>query len=105
MEGMIEHHATAVHMANMCTAKAVHEELDALCEDIVEARTQEIATMQGAVLLVGRTCSPEMTRGHEQMTARMEAMSPERFEIEFMKMMIRHHRRAVAKATNGLQRA
>ena len=43
---MIDHHNMAVMMATMCLDKAVHGELEALCNDIVTSQSQEIDMMQ-----------------------------------------------------------
>ncbi len=46
MTDMIDHHAMAVHMAEMCLEKAVHEELRTTCEEIIATQSQEIELMQ-----------------------------------------------------------
>lgn len=53
----------------------------------------------------GVSYSPTMTSGQQQMMDRMAAMSPEEFEIEFLKMMIRHHWKAMVRASGCLERA
>jgi hypothetical protein len=46
LQDMIDHHHMAVMTGEMCVEKALHEELRALCQEIVAAQSQEIATMQ-----------------------------------------------------------
>ena len=46
MEMMIKHHAKAVKEGEHCLDKAYHAELKALCQNIVETQTEEIALMQ-----------------------------------------------------------
>ena len=46
MTGMIDHHMMAVQMAEICLKKALHEELIAMCQDIIATQTQEIQQMQ-----------------------------------------------------------
>ncbi len=46
MENMIDHHAMAVLMAQMCTMKAVHPELAALCQNIIASQATEIEMTQ-----------------------------------------------------------
>ncbi|HYG67426.1 MAG TPA: DUF305 domain-containing protein, partial [Anaeromyxobacteraceae bacterium] len=47
MREMIPHHRQAVHMSEVCVRRAAHEELRALCEEIVTAQTAEIEDMTG----------------------------------------------------------
>ena len=42
MEGMIDHHAMAVHMAQMCVQKEIQDELKSLCNSIATSQQQEI---------------------------------------------------------------
>ena len=46
MENMIDHHAMAVMMAEMCTMKAIHPELISSCENIMATQSAEIEMMQ-----------------------------------------------------------
>lgn len=43
---MIEHHAEAIEEAQDCAERASHEQLVELCENIIEAQSEEIALMQ-----------------------------------------------------------
>ena len=45
MENMIDHHAMAVMMAQMCTMKAIHSELLTLCQNIITSQSAEIQMM------------------------------------------------------------
>jgi uncharacterized protein (DUF305 family) len=46
MQMMIRHHAKAVQEGAMCLDRAYHAELEALCANIVETQSAEIALMQ-----------------------------------------------------------
>lgn len=106
MEMMIDHQAMAVQMGTMCLEKAVHPELKTLCSNIVTTQTKEIAVMQSWLASwYGATYAPEMRQGDQQKMARMMAMSPEEFEVAFLKMMIRHHWKAVVMSTTCVDRA
>ena len=106
LSGMIDHHAMAVHMSEMCVDKAVHEELRSLCEQIIAAQTSEIETMQSWLQdWYGVTHEPSMPPGHMQRMERMSAMEPAELEVEFMEMMIRHHRQAIREASGCVDRA
>jgi uncharacterized protein (DUF305 family) len=43
---MIDHHAMAVEMADMCIQKAVHDDLRAMCESISASQSAQIDQMQ-----------------------------------------------------------
>ena len=106
MTAMIDHHAMAVMMAQMCIDKAIHPELVDMCNEIIAAQTQEIATMQTWLLQwYGVSYQAQTTQGMQQHMERMADLSAEEFEIAFMKSMIRHHWKAVVRASGCIDRA
>lgn len=106
MKGMIDHHHMAVMMAELCLDRAVHEELEHLCEQIRSSQLREIEMMQDWLAdWYGVTHDPRMKRGDEKMMDRMEEMTGEEFEIDFMEMMIRHHAKAVREGLKCARRA
>ena len=106
MEDMIDHHAMAVEMGQLCVTKAIHEDLRTLCTEIITAQQQEIATMQSWLQAwYNRTHEPEMTPGDMNKQERLASLSGAEFEIEFMKRTIRHHWKAVVRATQCLDQA
>ena len=85
LTGMIDHHAMAVMMAELCMERAVHEELRQLCEQIKAAQSEEIATMQAWREDWYRVSyQPQMKRGEEKKMAKLASLSGAEFEIEFM---------------------
>jgi uncharacterized protein (DUF305 family) len=99
MTDMIDHHAMAVMMAELCLERAVHPELIAQCHEIREMQLDEIATMQAWLeQWYGVQHEPAMTPGGERQMQKMAALSGAEFEIAFMKSMIRHHWMALVKA-------
>jgi uncharacterized protein (DUF305 family) len=103
---MIDHHAMAVMMAELCLERAVHEELRATCEEIRETQMEEIATMQTWLAdWYGLEHEPEMTAGMQKQLEKLAALSGAEFEIEFMETMIKHHRKAVVRARQCQDRA
>ncbi len=103
MKNMIDHHAMAIMMAEMCTMKAIHPELIALCENIVATQSTEIEMMQTWLQdWYGITYEPKMHMG--KMEGHM-MMDPAQFEEWFMKHMISHHARAIQEAENCLEDA
>ena len=103
MEGMIDHHAMAIMMAEMCTMKAIHPELVALCENIIATQSAEIEMMQTWLQdWYGISYEPKMHMG--EMKGHMK-MDPAQFEQWFMKRMISHHATAIKEAENCLEEA
>jgi uncharacterized protein (DUF305 family) len=107
MEGMIDHHAMAVQMGEMCLAKdLVHEELRELCANIVATQTEEIQKMQTWLRdWYGITYEPQMKPGMMNQMEKLAALDGAEFEIEFMQMMIKHHRKAVKEGEQCLKKA
>jgi uncharacterized protein (DUF305 family) len=93
-------------MAQLCLTRTVHPELRVMCQEIIAAQQQEIATMQTWLRDWYRVSySPQMTRGMQLQLARMAQMEGEEFELAFMKEMIRHHWKAVVRASGCVDRA
>jgi uncharacterized protein (DUF305 family) len=107
MQEMIEHHTMAVHMGQMCVDKAVHQDLRAMCHEMVTAQQQEIATMQQWLMTwFGLPIfQPEMNPGHHNRMQKLSMLSGAEFEIEFMQQMIRHHKIAVVKSAQCFERS
>lgn len=106
LTGMIDHHAMAVHMSEMCVERAVHDELRTLCGQIIAAQSSEIELMQSWLQgWYGVSHEPSMPPGPMQQMERMGEMDPAEFEVEFMETMIRHHRQAVREAGGCVDRA
>jgi uncharacterized protein (DUF305 family) len=106
LTGMINHHAMAVEMAEICLQRAVHQQLRNLCQRIVAAQTQEIETMQSWLAdWYGLTHEPEMKPGDERMLEKLASLSAAEFEVTFMEMMIKHHMMALREAEQCLRKA
>jgi uncharacterized protein (DUF305 family) len=103
MVNMIDHHAMAVMMAEMCTLKAVHPELIAMCENIIATQSAEIEMMQMWLQdWYGIAYEPDMHMG--EMEGHMK-MDPAQFEEWFMKRMISHHATVIKEAEDCLEEA
>ena len=106
MTGMIDHHAMAVEMGEICLDNVVHAELRGMCEDVISAQSAEIETMQS--WLAGWydvSYEPEMSQGQMQQMEKLASLSGAEFEIRFMEMLIRHHRKAISEAEKCVDRA
>jgi len=104
LTGMIDHHQMAVMMAEMCQEKAVHDELLATCDSIVASQSAQIEQMQGWLDdWYGVSYAPEMS-GMGSMK-RLATLSGEKFEVTFMRSMIRHHWGALREAEDCLENA
>lgn len=106
MQDMTDHHAMATIMASTCESKAVHAELRELCTDIRMAQHAEIAQMQGWLRgWYGVNYQPQMKPGDMRRMKRMAQLPAAEYEVEFMQSMIRHHRLAIRRASQCLERA
>jgi len=106
LTGMIDHHSMAVMMAEMCIDRAVHPELEELCERIKTSQMEEIATMQSWLQnWYDISYQPQMKPGEEKSMEKLAALSGSEFEIEFMQMMIKHHEKAVREGMHCMNRA
>lgn len=106
MEEMIHHHMMAVHMSKMCLMKASNSDLQALCLQMQTAQQQEIMTMEQ--WLAAWYVAPgahKMNPGHHHRMQKLAELAGAEFEIEFMQQMIRHHRTAVVKSSQCVERA
>lgn len=105
MKGMIDHHAMAVMMGEMCLEKAIHEELRAMCQNIITTQQQEIAEMQSWLSSwYGISYSPQMDPGDMRRMEKLAELSGAEFEIAFMEMMIKHHLGAIREASKCVER-
>lgn len=106
MQEMIDHHSMAVQMGTMCLERAVHQELRAMCQEIISAQQQEISTMQQWLLSwYGVSYQPSMNGGMRAQMEKLSTLNNAEFEIEFMQQMIRHHKMAIVKASQCLDKA
>ena len=105
MRRMIDHHTMAVEMAELCVEKAIHDELQDMCQEMVTTQSQEIELMQSWLSnWYEMTYEPKMTSRAMRRMERMAAMDNEEFEIAFMKQMIHHHEDAIRDAKQCLKR-
>lgn len=103
MENMIDHHAMAVMMAEMCNMMAVHPELIAMCENIIATQSAEIEMLQTWLEdWYGIIYEPKMHMGEMQGHMKMD---PAQFEEWFMKRMINHHAKAIMEAEDCIEEA
>jgi uncharacterized protein (DUF305 family) len=107
MQDMIDHHAMAIMMADMCLEKnLVHEELRELCADIKATQTAEMQQMQAWLQeWYGISYAPEMNPGMMKEMEKLAELDGAEFEIEFMEMMIQHHKKAVKEGEQCLKKA
>lgn len=86
---MIDHHAMAVQMAEVCLDKAVHPELAGMCEDIRTSQSQEMVDMQSWLRdWYGTTHEPDTKPGQMRQIERLVSLSGSEFEMQFMESMI-----------------
>ena len=106
MKDMIDHHNMAVEMAELCLDRAVHEKLEDLCHDVIEAQSAEIELMQSWLDdWYGISYEPRMSREMRKQLPELAQLEGEEFETEFMMMMIEHHATAINEAEDCVDRA
>jgi uncharacterized protein (DUF305 family) len=107
MTDMIDHHAMAVQMAEMCVEKnLVHEDLRDLCSSIAASQTAEMQQIQSWLLdWYGITYEPQMKPGMMKEMEKLAALDGAEFEIAFMEMMIKHHKKAVKQGEQCQKKA
>ncbi|GAA4289121.1 DUF305 domain-containing protein [Georgenia daeguensis] len=97
LTGMIDHHAMAVSMAEMCLEEGVHDELIATCESIITSQSTQIEQMQAWLQdWYGIDYEPGTSSGGSM--NHLANLSGEEFEVAFMRSMIRHHWGAIREA-------
>src|SRR3546814_12345371 len=93
---MIDHHAMAVEMAEICLVKAVHPELLETCEAIKTSQSQQIDQMQSWLQeWYDMSHEPMMNPGQMRQMERLAPPSGAEFEVEFMQSMIKQPRQAI----------
>lgn len=106
MMNMIDHHQMAIEMAELCLAKAVHQELRDLCSSIIAVQSAEIRRMQRWLRdWYSVSYTPQMSKSGERDLRRLSMLSGADFEIAFMEMMIMHHEAAIEEAQQCSDRA
>lgn len=106
MQNMIDHHAMAVEMAELCLTRAIHEELRTTCESIITTQSREIEQMQTWLSeWYGITYEPQMSKQEQRDMQRLASLSGAKFEIAFIEMMIEHHQAAVREASECVEEA
>jgi uncharacterized protein (DUF305 family) len=106
---MIEHHESAVYMAEIAQSRAESDFVKALASTIARTQTEEISLMrkQDSELAetgvkLGRLSVEEHMMGMDQNPAALQEAQP--FDAAFIKMMIPHHEGAIEMAREELEK-
>lgn len=106
IERMIDHHAMAVEMSEICLDKAIHDDLRDLCQTIIDTQTSEIELMQSWLGdWYGISHEPEMKPRDERQLEELQSLGGEEFEIAFLEDMIEHHEIAIRRGEQCTVRA
>ena len=106
IDTMIAHHQGAIDMANLAATRAQHQELKDLAANIIDVQEREIARM-GELRekwFAEKTKAinmelPGMSHGMGGMDLKkLEKLTGNDFDIEFLKQMIAHHEGAIDMA-------
>jgi uncharacterized protein (DUF305 family) len=106
MQNMIDHHNMAVMMTELCTDRAIHEQLLELCDQIAVSQSAEIEEMQAWLQdWYGISYEPQMTKQMQRQLSSLARLGGARFEIAFMEMMIEHHMTAIKEGRQCVRKA
>jgi uncharacterized protein (DUF305 family) len=106
MEFTIDHHGMGVQMSQLCLQRAITGELLDLCQRNLTAQSEELMLLQSFLSSwYGITYAPQMKPSGENMLEKLASLSGAEFEIEFMKMFIRHHFRIIVESAKCVDRA
>lgn len=107
MEDMIDHHAMAVEMSDLCLKKAIHPELQQTCREMKTSQQMEISKMKSWVANWYRIPNyrPRMTEAEQDQMKKLQALPGDQFEKQFMMQMVSHHATAIQSGAECLQRA
>ena len=105
---MVEHHKSAVEMAEMAQEKAQHDEVKKLADAIVKTQNAEIETMDGLASQMDEEgvekgdLGMAMDMGMSDDMSMLEDAKP--FDRQFIDMMIPHHQEAIRMARMELDK-
>lgn len=104
MRQMIDHHAAAIAMAQLCRPAGAQQRLQDVCDAIIAAQQKEVADLVGwlqAWYGQAYAAAPDAAAQAQPLRNLRGAA----FERRFMEMMIEHHSMAVTMAQEALARA
>lgn len=103
MPQMMDHHATAIAMAQLCAGAGVRSELQQECDKAIANQTQDISDLQSWLMQwYGQSYTPTADMAMVQM---LQGLTGPAFEKMFMEMMIQHHSLGNTMAQDALANA
>jgi len=113
IDTMTAHHQIAIDMANMCDGRAQHPELINLAKNIATTQTDEIAKMKqwrdqwfdAAPPATNMNMSGMKDAMSEMDMAKLQSLTGNAFDLEFIRQMIPHHVGAILMANEAFQKS
>ena len=113
LDTMIAHHQGAVDMAKMVESKGGHAELKTLAKSIIASQEKEISEMkswrekwfagQPAAMNMEISGMADSMKGMNM--KKLDSLSGNAYDLEFIRQMIPHHEGAVVMAKESLQKS
>lgn len=113
IDHMVPHHQGAIMMAEDALQKAVHPELKAFAQKVIDAQRQEIGDMKkwrqqwyadSAIAMMSGEMPMSFDQMNQQMVTHLGA-ADSTYDDRFVDMMIPHHRGAVMMAQDAVNKA
>lgn len=103
MPKLMDHHATAIAMAELAEGAGARRELQQMAQKTISSQTEENGKLASWLSQwYGQSHSAQPDRGQLEM---LQGMEGEAFERHFMEMMIAHHRAGISMAQGALEQA
>lgn len=101
----IDHHTMAIELATIGAKKAIHTDLKALCEEMIERfRNERDSLHDWFERWYAQGHEPEVTEDQLLALETLTSLRGDSFEVEVVKKLIRHHAAGVARGTENTRK-
>jgi len=105
MELTIDHHLAGIAEATLCVERAIHPELEAMCEQSVASQQQQIGQLRSWLReWYGTEYAGEIEPSARQDIRRLSELSGAAFEDEFLTDFSKHHLRIIKESEKAVRK-